>query len=621
MTRSAIALCLLPLACSTAPRVTPPPFQQVGVIEGFYGPPWSHQDRLDILRFMGRVGLTHYYYAPKDDPYHRTQWRTPYPDSAYRALSELVQTASTSGVTFVYSISPGDDIVYADSGDYGELVEKLDTVLALGVRHLALMLDDVVPTVQHEADREAFGSLAEAHATLINRLAADLAARNTSLVVTPTTYTDAWGDRAYLRELGTLVADTVPMFWTGTDVASPNITLAQAAAWSELTGRPPLVWDNFPVNDFARWRLFLGPLRDRATDLSHGVRGLIANPMNEAYASMLPLATVAIYASDPAAYDPDAAIEAALDTLYGAAAPLVRPFTRVYGDWAFDQNVFEPLYMPVNRFAVAPIASALEELTGALRALDSAAMSQPSLRHLHDDLAPFVTRTSDRLRRFLDDPLWETSGDSLLYRSDHDRVQPANFDGSLTVDGDVGDWPPAAWRAMGADDDVRYSAAVRGDTLYVAVTITGTARRVETGNRIATGDHVAMYVQADSDPDRRYLTPADILLVASPDEVLLRHMPFRGFMAKYMGDNEGLTWSEFMLSTFGLPVGEAGWLGETRRHRSGWAMEVAVPLGGREVVRLSLTATSVTPSGRRTRSLAARNYPGNPSTYADIRLR
>ncbi len=46
-------------------------FQTRGVIEGFYGPPWSHQDRLDVLRFMGREGLNTYIYAPKDDPYHR----------------------------------------------------------------------------------------------------------------------------------------------------------------------------------------------------------------------------------------------------------------------------------------------------------------------------------------------------------------------------------------------------------------------------------------------------------------------------------------------------------------------------------------------------------------------
>ena len=34
-----------------------PAFQIRGVIEGFYGPPWSHEDRLDMLRFEGQHRL------------------------------------------------------------------------------------------------------------------------------------------------------------------------------------------------------------------------------------------------------------------------------------------------------------------------------------------------------------------------------------------------------------------------------------------------------------------------------------------------------------------------------------------------------------------------------------
>ncbi len=42
-----------------------------GSIEGFYGPPWSHEDRLSQLEFYGDNKLNTYIYAPKDDPYHR----------------------------------------------------------------------------------------------------------------------------------------------------------------------------------------------------------------------------------------------------------------------------------------------------------------------------------------------------------------------------------------------------------------------------------------------------------------------------------------------------------------------------------------------------------------------
>ena len=87
---------LLIMAGCTGQAQAPVAFELSGVIEGFYGPPWSHSDRLDMLRFMGRAGLNVYIYAPKDDPYHRTRWREPYPEDAERELRELVQTADTA---------------------------------------------------------------------------------------------------------------------------------------------------------------------------------------------------------------------------------------------------------------------------------------------------------------------------------------------------------------------------------------------------------------------------------------------------------------------------------------------------------------------------------------------
>ncbi len=50
-----------------------------GIVEGFYGTPWTTTDRMDILGFCGEHGLNAYIYAPKDDPYHRDKWREPYP--------------------------------------------------------------------------------------------------------------------------------------------------------------------------------------------------------------------------------------------------------------------------------------------------------------------------------------------------------------------------------------------------------------------------------------------------------------------------------------------------------------------------------------------------------------
>ena len=48
-----------------------------GVIEGFYGNPWSHKDRLRQFDFYGQYKMNTYVFGPKDDPYHRARWREP----------------------------------------------------------------------------------------------------------------------------------------------------------------------------------------------------------------------------------------------------------------------------------------------------------------------------------------------------------------------------------------------------------------------------------------------------------------------------------------------------------------------------------------------------------------
>jgi hyaluronoglucosaminidase len=51
------------------------------VIEGFYGPPWSHDARLEVVEFLAGYAMNAYVYAPKSDPKHRERWRDPYDPS------------------------------------------------------------------------------------------------------------------------------------------------------------------------------------------------------------------------------------------------------------------------------------------------------------------------------------------------------------------------------------------------------------------------------------------------------------------------------------------------------------------------------------------------------------
>ncbi len=57
-----------------------------GVIEGFYGRPWSFDQRKDLFTCMRQFEFTVYIYAPKDDLKHRAQWRDLYTDEECRKL-------------------------------------------------------------------------------------------------------------------------------------------------------------------------------------------------------------------------------------------------------------------------------------------------------------------------------------------------------------------------------------------------------------------------------------------------------------------------------------------------------------------------------------------------------
>ena len=600
-----------------------------GVIEGFYGPPWSHRDRLDMLAFLGRVGLTDYVYAPKNDPYHRDRWRDPYPPDARAQLGELAAAARAAGVRMHFAISPGGTMVYSDSLDYRTLRRKLADVRDLGIAHFALFFDDVPPRLSHAADRERYADLATAQAELINRLAADLRSEGAALTVTPTTYTDAWGDQLYARRLGELTDATVPFFWTGADVVSPMITAADGDRWHGLLGRRVLIWDNYPVNDFARWRPFLGPFRGRGPSLGRSIGGLVSNPMNEAHASMLPLATLAQYARAPGEYDPDAALARAADDLFGDAAGAVLTLQEVWGSPADQLNVFDPVYLPGRPIDSAAVETALATVRGAIQGLRAAGERNGLAQAVGEELTPMYRATEERWRSIRSDVRYLHERGVLRYDVSVDRLRIPFLERPRTIDGRLEglETPWVALTHPNAAGQVR--AALMRDTawLYVVVDVDVPVRRVAEGEQVGDADHLALVLQGDGATDRYHLAADDLVLLfpAPRSEVttvmVAQVQRYEGFMAKYMADNRGMTLGEFHLTTFGQPAAAdrvAGIRYAARRSAGGYVAEIRVPLRSDHQQRLSLTVTTSEGEQRPTYGLASRNYPTNPATFVQL---
>ena len=276
-----------------------------GLIEGFYGTPWTHEQRLDLIRFSAEEGFDTWVHAPKDDPFHRERWREPYPDDELTRLRELVGETKRVGVEFAYAIAPGLSIAYDDEDDFAALTAKCEQLRSIGVETVQLLWDDI----------ESRDGTSQARVS--NRFKRELTQKS-PLVICPVGYAST-ENTPYRRSLARELDRDIVVYWTGPEVVSYAIRREELdVAVDRFGGSELLIWDNYPVNDFAPGKLFLGPLRGRDPRLFDGrCAGLIANGMLQAVPSKLPLATVADFLRDPHGYDPQASFERALQK-YGA---------------------------------------------------------------------------------------------------------------------------------------------------------------------------------------------------------------------------------------------------------------------------------------------------------------
>jgi hyaluronoglucosaminidase len=310
-----------------------PAMRHRGAIEGFYGSPWTQQERLDQLAFYGRFKLNTYIYAPKDDPYHRDRWREPYPAEQVAGLRSLIDRAAANQVRFTFAVSPGVSICYSDPADLAALVAKLDAVYQLGVRAFSVALDDIVYTRWNcDGDPSRYGApspgaAARAQVELLNALQRGFIADHEGaqpLQMVPTEYRGT-DDSPYRQVIREQLDPAVEVMWTGSMVVPPEITVDEAAAAAGVVGRRTLVWDNTPVNDYppTEGRLILAPYHRRQRGLSAEVTGIVLNPMNQAAASKVQLIGAADFGWNDAAYDPVRAHRAAAAHLAGGAGSAV----------------------------------------------------------------------------------------------------------------------------------------------------------------------------------------------------------------------------------------------------------------------------------------------------------
>ncbi|MEU9699964.1 beta-N-acetylglucosaminidase domain-containing protein [Streptomyces sp. NPDC047981] len=295
-----------------------------GLTEGFYGRPWSHEQRLAQLDFMGRTKQNRYLYAPGDDAYRQTQWRDPYPAAQRAEFRALAERARANHVTLAWAVAPAQSMCLASDADLKALTRKIDAMWALGVRSFQLQFQDVSYSEWHcSKDRDTFGrgpeAGATAHARVANAVARHLAERYPDaepLSLMPTEYYQD-GATDYRTALAAALDSGVQVAWTGVGAVPRAITGRDLAGARQALGHPLVTMDNYPVNDYAQDRLFLGPSLGREPAVAVGSAAFLANAMEQPAASRVPLFTAADYAWNPKGYRPQESWRAAVDELAG----------------------------------------------------------------------------------------------------------------------------------------------------------------------------------------------------------------------------------------------------------------------------------------------------------------
>lgn len=283
-----------------------PLFSMRGYIEGFYGKPWSFEERSRVLGIMSRKRMNTYYYAPKDDLFHREKWRESYPTDELEKLKKLVCECEENCIDFHYCIAPGLSMKYSSESDYLALLEKLKGIYSIGVRGFGLLLDDIPPELYHQEDKNRFGNeTVNAHIYLANRLFDDLTAFDPAITLTlcPLEY-HGKGNEYFISKLGCGIDSRIRLFWTGRNICSQEITVSEAVTFINSTRHLPLYWDNFPVNDAEMYNeMHLGYLSGRESELYRYSEGIISNCMEYAQCSLVPLMTVADFLWNPYEYN------------------------------------------------------------------------------------------------------------------------------------------------------------------------------------------------------------------------------------------------------------------------------------------------------------------------------
>ncbi|GAA2100571.1 hypothetical protein GCM10009759_33540 [Kitasatospora saccharophila] len=412
-----------------------------GTAESFYGAPWSSEQRLALVDFLGRTKQDYFLYAPGGDPYRLQRWREAYPRREAAELAELTARARANHVTVAYSVAPGQSFCFSSGKDADALVAKLDGLWGLGVREFQLDFLDVSYDEWHcGADRRTFGTgpvaAAKAQSALVATVRQRLLERHPELAplsVVPTEYLKQ-GTTPYRAALAAGLPDGVRVAWSGGAAIPGKVTADQIDSTAGLFGRPLVTMDNYPVNDSAPDRLFLGGYAGRDAEVARRSAVLLTAAMSQPVASRIPLATAADFGWQPDGYRPEESLAGALRLL--TAGPAEQAAAAALAGNSSSS--------PLDGRESAYLAPLVERFWAAAEPASGAPADPAGLRAAAQPLREAFGVMADAPRTLAGDPLAQDAAPWLARLSAYGAAGRAAVDMLLAQQGGDG---TAAWQA------------------------------------------------------------------------------------------------------------------------------------------------------------------------------
>lgn len=334
--------------------------QSRGLVEGYYGYPYSVSVKKDLLRFMMRYKMNTYLYGAKSDPYHSEKWKEAYPTTitaeqetngwlSKQMIQEIAQESHETKVNFIWAIHPGGNFINS-STVVDDIIGKFKMMYQLGVRQFGIFVDDVgLPSSdKYELNATRLTQVQQRLEALYNTPGAVPADTIKPLHFVPQAYAAGFVNDTQREGFFKALAATpahITIYTTGWGVWSiPNSNDLYAIA--KHLGRDVAWWWNYPCNDNADGQIYTMDMYSNFYDLpavdnngtlpkslTHGV-GIVSNPMQEGELSKIALFSVADYAWNTDGFSVKPSWKAAVRA--------------VVGDEAYEDYVFLADYLRYN---------------------------------------------------------------------------------------------------------------------------------------------------------------------------------------------------------------------------------------------------------------------------------